>query len=515
MAKTPSDKLFRLVHSLSPAEKRYFKLYIKGKGERNSKYLRLFEAITAMPVFDEDALRKKIYKNQQLESQKYSELKAYLYELILRSLQQYDEGRSVEYRLNHLLQSVAVLYKRGQYPDCRELLVKAGRLASEYERFTHQIEIVGWEKRIAYAQMDADFFHRELDRLQFEENRALALLENEAAYRRAFFSVYATVKREAVLTNSERREKLNELLGQALFSDPEQALSHRARVMYFRTLNLYHYSLQEQDEFYETGKILIELLESRAHFLKENLADYIAALSNYILSCGLLRKYDEVRSSLEKLRKIQPITVDDQQKIHRQYFTSYFVLCIYTGAFSEARREMIRCQEEARALDLQDYETGSFYFQYCCICFGCGEFGEALDYLNTWLSQPRTVEREDLQSLARILSMIIHYELGNTVLLESLLRSATRFMQKKNRLFDLERRFMVLISELMKAPGKKEERIAFEAMQTTLPELSREPKARALLQTFDLEAWLEGKITRRSFAEAVQQKFQRQNAEVE
>ena len=50
MPKTPSDKLFRLVNSLSPAEKRYFRIFIRGKTERDSKYLQLFDAIATLTV---------------------------------------------------------------------------------------------------------------------------------------------------------------------------------------------------------------------------------------------------------------------------------------------------------------------------------------------------------------------------------------------------------------------------------------------------------------------------------
>ncbi|MBL7775253.1 MAG: hypothetical protein JNK89_04580, partial [Saprospiraceae bacterium] len=55
MAKTPSDKLYRLVRGLSPAEKRYFRLFIRGKPERDSKYLQLFDAMAAMEPFDDEA----------------------------------------------------------------------------------------------------------------------------------------------------------------------------------------------------------------------------------------------------------------------------------------------------------------------------------------------------------------------------------------------------------------------------------------------------------------------------
>ncbi len=507
MAKTPSEKLYRLIRSLTPAEKRYFRLFVRGKAERDSKYLMLFDLMAGMESFDDTVCCNKIYKNQPVESRKYSELKAYLYDLVLKSLQSYDEQSSIEYKLNHLLQSVSVLFKRGFYDDCRELLYKATKIATQYECFTHLLEIIRWEKHIAYTRMDVDFLHKQFDQLQFAETRALDQLRNNAAYRKLFFQVYTTIKREALHRGEERMARLQNLVRHELLSDPDKALSYKARVLYYRTLNLYYYAALEPEQFYESGKKMIELLESQPHFLRENLADYIAALSNFILSSGLLGRYEEVRATLEKLRILTPITEDDRRKIHRQYYTNKFVLCIFTGAFEEGRLEMDRCQAEAGQFDPHDYETASFYFQYCCICFGCGDFSGALDHLNQWLNQPRTVEREDLQSLARILSLILHFEMGNSVLLESLLRSATRFLQKKNRLYDLERRFFHFMSELMRAPSARDQQRAFQKMKEDLNELSTLPDARALLQTFDLVAWLEGKISGCSFAEAVQTKW--------
>jgi hypothetical protein len=513
MSKTPSDKLYRLIHGLTPVEKRYFHLFVGGKAERTSKYVLLFDAISDMSVFDDEALRRKIYQEEPAESRKYSELKAYLYDLVLKSLQAFDEQHAVEFRLNHQLQSVAVLFKRGHYDACQDLLRKAAKTARQYECFTHLLEIVRWEKHLAYTRMDVDFLHKQFDQLQYTEKRALEQLRNVAAYRKLFFQTYTTIKRDALHRGEERMERLRDIVQHDLLRDLEHAQSHTARVLYYRTLNLYHYAASEREAFYETGLKLIELVESQPHFLKENLADYIAALSNFILSCGLLERYDEVRATLGKLRKLKPLTEDDRLKIHRQYYTNKFVLCIFTGAFEEARREMARCQAEAGRLDPHDYETASFYFQYCCICIGCGDYGSALGYLNEWLNQPRTVAREDLQSLARMLALIIHFEMGNTILLESLMRSATRFLQKKNRLYDLERRFFQLMSELMRAPAEAERQHAFAKMRSDLADLSAWPGTRTLLQTFDLDAWLDAKIKGRTFAESVRTKWEqtRQN----
>lgn len=114
-----------------------------------------------------------------------------------------------------------------------------------------------------------------------------------------------------------------------------------------------------------------------------------------------------------------------------------------------------------------------------------------------------------MESLARMLSLILHFEMGNHVLLDSLLRSATRFMQVKNRYYDLERRFIHGISEAIKWVSAREQQAVFQKMKADLqaPEMAR--VAKTLLQTFDLDAWLEGKISGRTFAVRVKAKWER------
>jgi len=510
MSKTPSDKLHRLIRSLSPAEKRYFRIFVRGTQGADTKYIHLFEALAAGELFDEEKWRTKIYKSQDAGSKKYSELKAYLYELVLKSLQNYDELHSTHQRLNQLLQSVAALFKRGHYGDCRELLSKARKLAQQHESFSHQIEIVRWEKQLAYTRMDIDFLHKNLERLQDEEARAMEQLRNASHYRRAFFQAYATIKKDPLQRGPDRVVRLRQLVEQEAFSDPDVAISHTARVLYYRTLSLYYHTALEQEKFYETGKTLIALQESQPHFLRENLSDYIAALSNQILACGLLRKYEEVRESLRKIDGLQAITEDDRRKIHRQYFSGFFALCTYTGEFEEAQREMDRCLLEAERFDPHEYETGSFYLQFVPISIGCGDYNTALDHLNHWLAQRRTVGREDLQSLARILSLILHFELGNFLLLDSQLRTAARFLKRKNRLHELERRFMHGIFEAIKLPDARGQREVFAKVKNDLQPKAQEPETRALLQTFDLLAWLDGKSRGQAFAAVVREKYLRE-----
>lgn len=506
MPKTPSSKLFDLVKSLSGAEKRYFKLFIDSKDAANSKYMQLFDAIDAMREFDEDALQQEVYGDEIVEGRKYSELKGYLYDMVVKSLQFFDEKSSVDYRLKNMLLGVRTLFKRSHFDDCNSILKKAKKVALQHDNFNTLLEIIEWEKRIAYAQTDIAFLDRELGRITREERGYLEQLSNISDYRSIFFKMLVSIRKD-VSRNQKQREELAALMENPLMANEEQARSHTAKVLFYRISSIYFFSVSKFQEFYETGQTLIGLMESRPALLQEDVSEYISALNNHMVSCGRIGRLDEFRETLNKLKKVKPITTDDAVKIHRQYYQGKFRLCINTGEFEEGLQELQRHLKEVKRLDAQQFIKNTFFLQYFCIYFGSGDFEKALGSLNDWLKLSGGVERKDLQSLARILNLIIHFELGNTMLLESLLRSTYRYLNKENRLSEFERKIMEFIREAGKPHSKKEMKQLFENLKQDFEQLSQSPEF-GVFQLFDLMAWLDSKISGKSFAGVVRERFQ-------
>ena len=507
MPKTPSYKLFKLVKSLSGPEKRYFKLNANDKwgGEKN-KYLTLFDAIDAQEEFDEDALKLKVYEGQAIESRKYSELKAYLYDLILKSLQGYDEKSSIEYKIKSLLKSVKVLYKRSHYEACEELMVKAKKLSIEYESFVHLLEILNWEKQVAFTKEDIAFLDKELDRIDEEEKKCLNQLRNLSIYKNIFYQMIVSIRKDAVLRSEEKVERLMKMMKHPLLRDVSEAQSHLAKVLYHRVYGLYYYSISDYKNFYESSNLFLKKIESKPHILKEDVSDYISAVSNLILSCGLINRYTEVRRNLSKMLKIKPITKHDELRIQRQYYAFKFNLCNFTGEFEEGIEALEDHIKARKKYGEETFQTGSFYLQYFNIYFGAEDFEKALENLNAWLNLPKSIERQDLQSLVRILNLVIHYEMGNTFLLEYLLRSTYRFLRKRNRMFEFEKRVLGFIKNSNKIYTNKELKKAFIILKKDFESLSQIPSEKAMLQYFDFIAWLESKIEGKSFSTVIKEK---------
>jgi len=85
IAMTPSLHLFEHIKLLSPSEKRYFKLCAAAiGGNEQSSYLKLFDAIDKMEVYDEKLLKEQ-FKNERFIKQ-LSVLKNYLQQAIIKSL---------------------------------------------------------------------------------------------------------------------------------------------------------------------------------------------------------------------------------------------------------------------------------------------------------------------------------------------------------------------------------------------------------------------------------------------
>lgn len=506
--KTPSSRLYDLVKALSSAERRYFKIFINSKEASNSKYVRLFDTIAASDRFDDEELMRAVYGGNPTETRKYSELKSYLYELIIKSLQSFDEKSSVDYRLKNQLLGVRALFKRSHFEDCKTILAKLKKTATEYEDFNTLIEILNWEKRIAYTQTDIAFLDREMKRITEEEQGYLEQLSNISAYRNIFFNILVGIRKD-VSRSKTQREAFAQIMENPLMKEDANPRSLIAKVLYYRILSIYYFSTSNFEAFYASSNKLLALMEHNQLMLQEDVSEYISALNNHIISCGRLIKVEEVRETLEKLNRVKPITADDEVKIHRLYYMNKFRLCISTGEFQEGAWELKRYLKTVGIVEKEQVFKTNFYFQYFCIYFGIGNFEDALNSLNNWLKMSENVERKDLQSLARILNLIIHYELGNNMLLDSLLRSTYRYLNKANRLSEFERKMMNFVREAGKPHSRKEMQQILETLKQDFEELSRQPSY-GVFDLFDIIAWLESKINGKPFDVVVRERFHQQ-----
>ena len=119
-----------------------------------------------------------------------------------------------------------------------------------------------------------------------------------------------------------------------------------------------------------------------------------------------------------------------------------------------------------------------------------------------------TKKNYDIQSAVRILNLILHYELGNSSLLEYNAISAYRFLYKSKRLYKLENIVLNFIRKKMHhIYTPKDEIEAFIELRKEFIELSEDPYEKKAFEYFDYISWLDSRIEKKSFEEIVKNKF--------
>jgi hypothetical protein len=501
----PSNKLQHLINSLNSSERRYIKVAANQQGAK--RYKQLFELIEKQEIYDESEIIKEIYGENPL-SRKFPELKRYLFDFVLDSLSSYDAEHSAQLRIKSKLKQLVVLFKRGHYESCIEVLERIKTLALLYDDYLSLIECLRWERQIAYARMDVIFFDKSLDRLDAEEKTYLSILENISAYRNLFFKLYISIRSIAFVRTEDKIKYMQSLREHPLMVGPEEAQSFTALINYYRILNLYYYSMLDMKQFNSSGYEMLRVMETRPQIFEEDPTEYISALSNYTLSCGLLDQYDEVRNSLKKFKTITIRTLDDQVKTHLIYYSYLFSLCIYTGEFKQGLAALEEHMIESKKYEnSRFFERGSLYFYYCYIYFGSGDFETSLDWLNKWLNLPKSLERQDLQSLARIISLLIHYEMGNILLLEPLVKNTKSYLQRREKLLGYERAVLQFVRDVSKLKDTRRWSSAFKTLLEHLRALEEIPTENAMLKYFDIIAWLESKLDHVSFEVAIKNRL--------
>ena len=146
MPNLSTDALFILLKSLERAEKRNFKLYVtRNTASTDLKIIQLFDALDKMKDYDEEEL---LRKNESIQKQQLSNLKAHLYDQILASLRVLKQHENIDLQIHEELDHAKILYNKGLYLQSLRLLEKIKILTKQNNQVTYLLQVLFLEKKI-------------------------------------------------------------------------------------------------------------------------------------------------------------------------------------------------------------------------------------------------------------------------------------------------------------------------------------------------------------------------------
>ena len=131
------------------SEKRYFKINAgKQVGFKDNKYLLLFDELDNVEAENDHLLTSALSANGFSGSYLAAD-KNYLYRLLLRTLNDFHYGKTLNISIKEKLISIEILFNKGLYKQCYKAIMQTEKLAIDCQNFQLMIDLLHWKKRCA------------------------------------------------------------------------------------------------------------------------------------------------------------------------------------------------------------------------------------------------------------------------------------------------------------------------------------------------------------------------------
>lgn len=502
----PSKELFRLVKSLSKSEKRFFKLSSSlQSGEKN--YLKIFDYIEAQDEYDEEALKEE-FKGETFIKHLPSE-KNHLYKLILKSLRSFHADNNISAILKQEIKNIDLLYKKALYKECEKFLKRAKKLAEEHEKFYYHFELISWEKRLLEEAYEAGKFDKDLEKLVEEETLVIEKLRNLAEYQVLYSRINALFRSGGFSKNDREREIVAEIANNHLIKGKNTAISERASSICYYIKGLCAATNREFEESFVNFKKVRLILDRNPKIRMDLPKRYLLTLS-HLRECYMDSKnFEQAEDIIQDIKGLEGDkgfnSIDISLGIITQSYFGELYLYNTIGQFGKSVALLPKIHQKLEPLKDKVTKEKKLIFTYyqAYAYFGQGSFKQSLNFLNEILNDNEQKLRQDIFMFSRIFNLVLHYDLKNYEFLDYNVKSTQRYLKKVEKDSVIEEIIVNYIKKLARKGDSPERKEIFEEMKMDIEALLAKSDNRAILNYFNIQAWIDAKVNGIGFSEAV------------
>lgn len=502
-----NNDLFELIKSLSKSEKRYFRMSASlNSRSRVNRYVHLFRMIDEQELYDEDAVRAAF--TAQFGSEHFAEAKYYLYNAILRSLHTYAADRSVSARLSIALHQAEILYERKLYRQCIKQLERIRQQAVEHEQWYHAIEAAKLEIRLRKFRGIGE--KEELEHLLEEIARGGDAWSDHL---KRWMACSRVDLYESILGPPRDQEQLDRYWSVLKENDGDSSgdpLTPSAAFFHLRSLSICQHASRDFRGALATHLMILDLIESSPSSLGATPSTHVLALMHVCLysihardAATFLKHYPRLMERTER----SPESIQYSFHIHSLALLPHFHAAM--GEFEQARDELAAVERALgnfgpwRGIGL-DSTMGRLFL---AIRFGLGEYDRCVDHVNELLALRSNGLAPHYYAHLRLIQLILHFEREDYDLLEHLLRSAHRYFATRQPHYAEERAILDFLRKALRSGTNKERTALLRALLAEIAPLRYDPFGLIFLESVDIPAWIESKLTGRSYAEITRDLF--------
>ncbi len=503
-----STDLYNLIKSLSKSEKRYFHRFASRHvlGAKNN-YLSLFEFIKKQSTYNEEEVK------QNFEGEKFAQYfsvaKRQLYNYLLDSLHEFHASKSSEDRIQRLIHQAEILLQKGLMFQSHRLIKIAKKKARSTANYSLLFQILRMERSILAKMGFSKLKAEDIEAIYLEEAECLAIMQNESTYHDLLWQVYHQHARRGTARSSDELDKLAQLTKHPLLEHESMARTFIARLNFHQIWATLHFMQGQVAKAKVHNQSIIALFHQDTKKIIELPARYFSSLKNYLVDCLVQGQHEEIDLTIQYIRQeIEGNAYKGMARLKVEVFCVTYTLqlnsYINQGHFDECKALLEEVEDglNTYSMHISKKEEITFYHLLAYIYFGIDDHRRALRWVNHILNDNEKHLLQHVYAFARLLNLMIHFELGNFDILMSLIRTSSRYLQKVDQLYEIERLFIKQFQKILDAPlGEQQE--VWQTLLDKLLHLREQSAHRQLLQYFNPIPWLRAKIEGKRFADVV------------
>lgn len=495
---------------MSKSEKRFFKISASKHviGDKNN-YVMLFDFIANQKDQDDEAIKKKFKTEKfvkRLAAAKYD-----LYKLVLKSLAEYHSTDSTKGQLRDYLQSAQVLLDKALYEQSDKILKSAKVLAYKYDEFRFLLEIIDQELKVIKRKGTTIEMRHLIEELEDEAQDIMQRLFNISAFDLIGSNTQKLMNSKGRPRNDHELAEYHNVINVPQWELDEESLTNMEKIHCYHAKSLWYFAVKDIEKSYYYTNKRVELYETYPDQITDH-SSFMAALYNLEVTSNTLQKYKEGQKIRLKLRNFE--TTYPQWKLTEnnrvQLFKSLNNELIYFINSAQYEKGEALIDEITGQLDSFRNKLGRsdeviLFYNIVNLFLYSNKPNAALKWMSKLLSHEAVSYREDVHSFARILNLIIHYEIGNYDSLPYFTKSTYRYLRKGERTFKIESLLLDFIRKTLPntvLSKKKQVTSAFANLKSDILEIiENDPYEKGCLDYFDLLVWLDSKVNNTTFKE--------------
>ena len=502
--KNPSDKLFKLIHSMSANEKNYFKRQTAAHNRKSdNQYLDVFDAIAKQEEYDEAALLKK-FKNRDFVKQ-FAAMKRYLYKVLMQTLIDLYEQKDIVSEIHKMRSEARVLIDRGLEKEGLLIYKKAREKAAYWDLPTLQLSLLLEEnKHIVGAQDNnkskIESFHHELKRLT-------DLLSNLSDYTQLYDTFIYWEKRERHLRDENALASLEEIIQSPKIQQLDENTAFMSKLQYYAIHERYAMIKGDDALLLQCKKQIFQLYDHNPHIKEVDEKNYFIVSLNYLNTLYRIGDYHTLKEKLVLFEKNTFKDTETQRLFYSRLLLLKLAYCEISGDFKDFDKTVKTIEKD---FSNPDYEISPIewrlkFYNFVKLYIIKGDYQKAQTWVIELLNLPKTEQQSDLQRFAELLQILIHYQLGDEMLLDYLNTTVKRRMSQQNKLYPYEKLFLDLFNKLTHALPNKRNGILQKYLVKCRALFEEESKFHTSKVYFDLPYWIEATLENKTMLYLIQQ----------